>query len=110
MTFLKLGTQDGLYSGIYAFCNCSSEGTPSTPAIRLSTTADRLPEEHNIIAPVTLTTEGILYNSEVSEDEGWFSLFQTGLDLPDIATAPSDREVADWEMDDSSREELTELL
>ena len=70
MTFLKLGTQDGLYSGIYAFCNCSSKGTPSTPAIRLSTTADRQPEEHNIIVPVTLTTEGILYNSEVSEDGG----------------------------------------
>ena len=75
MTFLKIGAQDGLYSGVFAFCNCSAEGTSSTPAIRLSTIADKLPEEHIITTPVILTMAGILFNSEIPEDQEWFSLF-----------------------------------
>ena len=83
MTFLKTGTPDELYVGIYAFCNCSNTGSPSTPCIRLTNVPDKQDDEHIITTPVTITSAGILYNAEVSESE-WFRAFQTGLDLPFI--------------------------
>ena len=49
MTFFRLGTQDGMYPHIFAFCRCSPKGAPFTPTIRLSTTPDRQPDEHNFL-------------------------------------------------------------
>ena len=113
MTFVKLGTQDGMYPHIFMFCSCSPEGAPFTPTIRLSTTPDRQPDEHNIPAPVTLTTEGILYNSEVTEEGGWFSPIRENLNLPDIPLSKIEQnvmEVAECDMDNPSHEALTDRL
>ena len=57
-----------------------------------------------------LTTAGILFNSEISEDQEWFSMFQTGLELPDIATEPTNEPVENWDMEESIRQQLTDQL
>ena len=108
MTFLKLGPPDELYPRVFGLCNCSPDGSTSTPAIRLSHIPDKRPDEHIILQPVTLTTIGILYNSEIS-DRDWFPMFQRGLELPEITPEPTYEVVENWEreLDDTTREQLT---
>ena len=97
MTFLKTtGDTDELFKGIYAFCNCKNTGSPSDPCIRLTSIADQQDDEHIITTDVTITSAGILYSAEITDDE-WFRAFQRGLGIPLITPdQPAAEAVEDW--------------
>ena len=97
MSFLKTtGDTDEFFRGIYAFCNCKSTDSSSNPCIRLSSIADKQDDEHIITTDVTMTSAGILYKAEITDDE-WFGAFQRGLEIPLITPEqPGQEAVEDW--------------
>ena len=79
--FRTTGDTDEFYRGIYAFCNCKCTDSSSVPCIRLSSVADIQDDEHIITTDITLTSAGVLYKAEITEEE-WFGAFQRGLGIP----------------------------
>lgn len=96
---------------LYAFCSCCPEQEPMLPTVRLSLEADRRPDEHNILSPVTIIEAGLLYNVEDQEDPNWYNALLKHLDLPQ--PPPSDQQpdaIENWPMEYEDEQALADRI